>query len=60
MERELVPIFDKCGFGTTVWSPLSGGYLTGKYNKMDPKDGRYTEKKLGMFNDWAKARYIDP
>ena len=32
MEVEYVPLFEKRGYGTTIWSPLAGGYLTGKYN----------------------------
>lgn len=32
VEVDLVPIFDRYHVGTTVWGPLSGGLLTGKYN----------------------------
>eukprot|EP00826_Nyctotherus_ovalis_P051212 TRINITY_DN6388_c0_g3_i3.p1 TRINITY_DN6388_c0_g3~~TRINITY_DN6388_c0_g3_i3.p1 ORF type:complete len:362 (+),score=99.28 TRINITY_DN6388_c0_g3_i3:122-1207(+) len=43
-EGDLAPIFEKYGYGTTTWSPLAGGYLTGKYNDgKKPEDGRYTE-----------------
>ena len=50
-EVELVPLFDKWGYGTTIWSPLAGGYLTGKYNKGDvPADSRYHGEKLGGIN----------
>ena len=28
-----MPVFKKYGYGTTVWSPLAGGLMTGKYNK---------------------------
>jgi len=41
MEREYVPFFDApYNFGTTVWSPLDTGILTGKYVKEIPKDSR--------------------
>ncbi len=47
LEVELVPIFEKTGYGTTIWSPLAGGYLTGKYNTGDiPADSRYHGEKL--------------
>jgi aryl-alcohol dehydrogenase-like predicted oxidoreductase len=42
VEKELVPFFNTKGLGTTVWSPLAGGLLTGKYNSGElPADSRY-------------------
>jgi len=38
-EVEYGPIFDKYKYGTTIWSPLAGGALTGKYLG-DSKDAR--------------------
>lgn len=32
MEKDFLPLFDKYGYGTTVWSPLASGVLTGKYS----------------------------
>jgi voltage-dependent potassium channel beta subunit len=32
MEGEYAPLFREFGLGTTVWSPLAGGLLTGKYD----------------------------
>ena len=29
-EKEYKPLFDKFGYGTTIWSPLAGGILSGK------------------------------
>ncbi len=40
MEAEYSRLFDVYGYGTTVWSPLAGGVLTGKYNDGIPKDSR--------------------
>lgn len=40
VEHELVDLFTKCKLGTTVWSPLAGGVLTGKYSKEIPSDSR--------------------
>ena len=36
MELEYVNLFDKFGMGTTIWSPLAGGTLTGKYLNSQP------------------------
>eukprot|EP00826_Nyctotherus_ovalis_P012220 TRINITY_DN1320_c0_g1_i14.p1 TRINITY_DN1320_c0_g1~~TRINITY_DN1320_c0_g1_i14.p1 ORF type:complete len:362 (-),score=75.39 TRINITY_DN1320_c0_g1_i14:158-1243(-) len=38
-EGEMAPIFEKYGYGTTTWSPLAGGYLTGKYNNKETPGG---------------------
>jgi voltage-dependent potassium channel beta subunit len=32
VEREYAPLYRDCGLGTTVWSPLASGLLTGKYD----------------------------
>jgi len=40
MEVEFGPLFDKHGYGTTIWSPLCGGVLTGKYNESIPEESR--------------------
>jgi aryl-alcohol dehydrogenase-like predicted oxidoreductase len=33
VEHELVPLLEDAGIGMLVWSPLSGGFLTGKYTR---------------------------
>lgn len=40
VEVEYAALFDEYKLGTTVWSPLAGGILTGKYNEEVPKDSR--------------------
>lgn len=40
-EVEYGELFDNYGMGSTIWSPLAGGLLTGKYNDGIPKDSRY-------------------
>ncbi|ODQ54925.1 Aldo/keto reductase [Saitoella complicata NRRL Y-17804] len=40
LEKEFVPLFKLYEYGTTIWSPLSSGILTGKYNDGIPEDGR--------------------
>jgi aryl-alcohol dehydrogenase-like predicted oxidoreductase len=44
LEREIVPMLSSEGVGLMVWSPLAGGYLTGKYSGGGTGDGgRQTE-----------------
>jgi voltage-dependent potassium channel beta subunit len=54
MEQDYLPVFKNVGLGTTIWSPLAAGFLTGKYNDSIPADSR-----LGMEGfDWLKDRWI--
>src|SRR5215204_3271922 len=44
IERELVPFARTYGVALIPWSPLAGGFLTGKYDRdesLSPKDSRY-------------------
>lgn len=36
VERSVLPTTQELGMGVLTWSPLSGGWLTGKYNRSDP------------------------
>ncbi len=40
MEADYHTIFSNIGMGTTIWSPLASGLLTGKYNDGVPKGSR--------------------
>lgn len=40
IEKEFLPLYEKIGLGTTTWSPLKSGVLTGKYNNGVPDDSR--------------------
>jgi voltage-dependent potassium channel beta subunit len=40
VENEYAPLYAKYGMGTTIWSPLDSGILTGKYNTGIPKGSR--------------------
>ncbi|HKJ44304.1 MAG TPA: aldo/keto reductase [Balneolales bacterium] len=44
LEHELLPLSKEEGLGVLPWSPLSGGFLTGKYrrNQDGPEDARRT------------------
>lgn len=39
-EKEFDPLYERIGLGTTIWSPLAGGLLTGKYNDGIPEGSR--------------------
>jgi len=41
-EVEYGELFDKYGMGSTIWSPLAGGVLSGKYNNGEATEGRFS------------------
>lgn len=52
VEVEFSQIYKTVGLGTTIWSPLASGILSGKYNHEFPSDTR-----LGMEGlDWLKEK----
>ena len=40
VEGDYAPLYDTYGLGTTIWSPLASGLLTGKYNDGIPEGSR--------------------
>lgn len=42
-EQEYAPLYRDFGMGTTIWSPLASGLLTGKYNDGVPGDARLAQ-----------------
>jgi voltage-dependent potassium channel beta subunit len=44
-EVEYAPLFDQFKYGTTIFSPLASGLLTGKYNEGIPEDSRFANNK---------------
>jgi len=56
VERELAPLCQGRGLGTTIWSPLASGLLTGKYNQGVPKDSRLDLPGL----EWLKNALLGP
>ena len=54
-EIEYAPIFEKYEMGTTIWSPLSSGALTGKYLEGIPEGSRASLKGY----EWLKKHMID-
>ena len=54
MEVEYLPIFKNIGLGTTIWSPLAAGLLTGKYNNGIPADSRLAIEGF----EWLKNKHL--
>jgi voltage-dependent potassium channel beta subunit len=40
VEKEYLPLYREIGLGTTIWSPLASGLLSGKYNEGIPAGSR--------------------
>ena len=51
MEREYQPLFRDLGYGTTIWSPLASGILTGKYNQGIPVGTRLADPNLSWLKE---------
>lgn len=51
VEVEYSRIFKEYGYGSTIWSPLASGLLTGKYNKGIPADSRGALKGFEWLHD---------
>jgi voltage-dependent potassium channel beta subunit len=54
LEKEYLQIFKTVGMGTTIWSPLASGLLTGKYNEGIPADSRFSLEGF----DWLKNQWM--
>ncbi|KAF9021635.1 voltage-gated potassium channel beta-2 subunit [Hymenopellis radicata] len=52
-EKEYAPLYKNYGLGTTVFSALASGILTGKYNDGIPADSRLANEANGL-SDMAK------
>jgi voltage-dependent potassium channel beta subunit len=55
LEKDYVRFYKDYNYGTTIWSPLASGLLTGKYNNGIPKDSRGALKGY----DWLKDLLTD-
>ena len=44
LEKDYLPLFKKYSMGTTIWSPLASGVLSGKYNQGIPSDSRLAKE----------------
>ncbi|MFM8267971.1 MAG: potassium channel beta subunit family protein [Ilumatobacteraceae bacterium] len=56
VEREYARLYDDIGLGTTIWSPLASGLLSGKYRNGIPADSRGALPGY----EWLAQRLTDP
>jgi aryl-alcohol dehydrogenase-like predicted oxidoreductase len=55
-EREVLPACRAFGLGTLIWSPLAGGFLSGKYTRNQPPP---PGSRLAAWQDTLKRRSVD-
>ena len=55
VEKEYHRLYSEIGLGTTIWSPLASGLLTGKYNQGIPEDSRANLEGY----EWLRKRFTD-
>jgi voltage-dependent potassium channel beta subunit len=55
VELEFAPLYGELGLGTTTWSPLGSGLLTGKYDSEVPGDARLGLEGQG----WLQRMVLD-
>jgi voltage-dependent potassium channel beta subunit len=55
IEVEYAHLYQEIGLGTTIWSPLASGLLTGKYNQGIPEGTRASLKGY----EWLRERFTD-
>lgn len=54
VENEYLEVYKNVGLGTTIWSPLASGLLSGKYNDGIPEGSRFAIEGF----DWLKDRWM--
>ena len=54
VEVEYSEIYKNVGLGTTIWSPLASGLLSGKYNNGIPKGSRFSLEGF----EWLKDAWV--
>jgi len=53
VEKEYRRLYEDIGLGTTTWSPLASGYLSGKYLRGFPEGSRLSLRGYG----WLRKRF---
>jgi len=56
LEKEYLGLFDSEGMGTTIWSPLASGVLTGKYNSGIPDGSRMSLPDYKFLRDRLESK----
>ena len=59
IEREVLPICQRYGMGTLVWSPLGQGLLTGRYRKGKQTETHRSAGRPQHFNDERKLDVVE-
>lgn len=54
VELDYLPVYQNVGLGTTIWSPLAAGFLTGKYLEGAAAGGRLEMKGF----EWLRDRWL--
>ncbi len=54
VEKEYLPLYEEFGLGTTIWSPLRSGLLSGKYNDGVPEQSRLSLESYA----WLKKNLL--
>jgi voltage-dependent potassium channel beta subunit len=54
VDAEYLEIYKNVGLGTTIWSPLAAGLLTGKYNDGIPERSRFEMEGF----EWLRDRWL--
>ena len=59
VEREYLPLYESIGLGTTIWSPLASGILSGKYRTRDAfaKTNRFSLPGLEWLQKFALGEH---
>ncbi|MEX0723701.1 MAG: aldo/keto reductase [Gracilimonas sp.] len=55
VEKEFASLYEDIGLGTTIWSPLASGLLTGKYNDGIPEGSRLDLDKYS----WLRKKLLE-
>lgn len=55
VEKEYVSLYADYGLGTTIWSPLASGVLTGKYNDGIPEGSRMGLKDYAWLREMLES-----
>lgn len=54
LEKEYLSLFKKYGMGTTIWSPLASGVLSGKYHHGIPQESRLAKEAWLIPNNFQE------
>jgi aryl-alcohol dehydrogenase-like predicted oxidoreductase len=58
-ERDLLPMAQTYGIAVTAWSPLAGGFLTGKYKRDGAQPAQARFQRGGEPNAWVDRHFVD-